>query len=97
VRASADHEALLDVEGVAARLNLSVRHVRRLVAERRIPFLKVGSLLRFDPEQIDAWLRSLTICGFEVSAEAETLPQPPRLGAVRQLQVGRRSGTVAGA
>jgi excisionase family DNA binding protein len=33
-----------------------MRHVRRLVAERRIPFLKWGNLLRFDPHEIAAWL-----------------------------------------
>ncbi len=43
-----DVEPLLDVDGVAARLNISVRHVRRLVAERRIPYLKLGNLLLAD-------------------------------------------------
>jgi len=57
--------SLLDLDGVAARLNLSTRHVRRLVAERRIPFLKVGSCLRFDSEQIELWLRSLAVCSFD--------------------------------
>ncbi len=32
------------------------RHVRRLVAERRIPFVKWGHLLRFDPGEIAARL-----------------------------------------
>ena len=54
-------EPLLDVHEVAARLNITVRHVRRLVAERRIPYLKVGSLLRFDPTEINAWLRHLSV------------------------------------
>ena len=30
--------------------------MRRLVAERRIPFLKWGHLLRFDPDEISRWL-----------------------------------------
>jgi len=47
---------LLDLPGVAERLNVNQRHVRRLVAERRIPFLKWGHLLRFDPAEIEAWL-----------------------------------------
>ena len=54
-------EPLLDIHEVAARLNITVRHVRRLVAERRIPYLKVGSLLRFDPAEINAWLRHLSV------------------------------------
>ena len=31
---------LLDIEGVDEQLGVSVRHVRRLVFERRIPFVK---------------------------------------------------------
>jgi len=40
---------LLTIEQIADHLGVSVRHVRRLVAERRIPFVKWGHLLRFDP------------------------------------------------
>jgi excisionase family DNA binding protein len=47
---------LLDLPAVAERLGVNERHVRRLVAERRIPFLKWGRLLRFDPVEIEAWL-----------------------------------------
>lgn len=47
---------LMDIAGVAARLGVPVRHVRRLVAERRIPYLKWRRLLRFDPAEIEAWL-----------------------------------------
>lgn len=47
---------LMDLPTVAARLGVNHRHVRRLVAERRIPYIKWGHLLRFDPDEIDAWL-----------------------------------------
>jgi excisionase family DNA binding protein len=47
---------LMDIGGVAERLSVRVRYVRRLVAERRIPYIKLGHLLRFDPAQIDEWL-----------------------------------------
>lgn len=50
------HDALWDIDAVARRLGVPVRHVRRLVAERRIPFIKWGHLLRFDPTDIEAWL-----------------------------------------
>ena len=48
---------LLDIAGVASHLGVSVRHVRRLVNERRIPYVKWGHLLRFDPDEINEWLR----------------------------------------
>jgi len=47
---------LMDLPGVAERLGVNHRHIRRLVAERRIPFLKWGHLLRFDPDEIETWL-----------------------------------------
>ena len=47
---------LLDIPGVARYIASSVRHVRRLVAERRIPHIKRGSKLHFDPNEIDAWI-----------------------------------------
>jgi excisionase family DNA binding protein len=47
---------LLDIEGVAEVLGVSVRHVRRLVAERRIPYIKWGRYLRFDPAQLETWI-----------------------------------------
>jgi excisionase family DNA binding protein len=49
-------DALLDVDGVAQALGVTNRHVRRLVAERRIPFFKVGKFVRFDPGELDVWL-----------------------------------------
>jgi excisionase family DNA binding protein len=48
--------SLIDLPALAERLGVTERHVRRLVAERRVPFIKWGHLLRFDPADIDAWL-----------------------------------------
>ena len=53
---SAD-QPLMDLPAVARRLGVNHRHIRRLVAERRIPYLKWGHLLRFDPAAIDEWLQ----------------------------------------
>lgn len=47
---------LLDVTSLADHLGVDVRHIRRLVAERRIPFIKWGHLLRFDPAEIATWI-----------------------------------------
>lgn len=48
---------LLDITATATQLGTSVRHIRRLVAEKRIPYLKVGHLVRFDPEELANWLQ----------------------------------------
>ena len=48
---------LLDPVEFADRLGVSVRYVRRLVAERRIEYVKIGHLVRFEPSQVDAWIK----------------------------------------
>ena len=55
-RADVEAVALVDINVVAARLGVQVRHIRRLVHEPRIPYVKWGHLLRFDPVEIEAWL-----------------------------------------
>jgi excisionase family DNA binding protein len=45
---------LLNLQMVADRLGVSPPHVRRLLSERRIPFLRLGRLLRFDPAELDS-------------------------------------------
>lgn len=47
---------LIDLPALADKLGVTERHVRRLVAERRVPFIKWGHLLRFDPDEIDRWI-----------------------------------------
>lgn len=51
-----ERPALLDYEQLAEWLNDSVRHLRRLVDENRIPYIKVGHFVRFDPVSISDWL-----------------------------------------
>ena len=61
--------ALLDLDGLAARLRVSRRFVRRLVAERRIPYCKIGRFVRFDPDEVERWIAETRI-----GAEAPTPP-----------------------
>jgi excisionase family DNA binding protein len=44
------------MDQVAFRLGTSLRHVRRLVAERRIPIVKVGRFVRFDAHAVEHWV-----------------------------------------
>jgi excisionase family DNA binding protein len=70
---------LLTIDQLAERLGVSIRHIRWLVAERRVPYLKVGWLVRFDPAEITAWL--------------DDARHPQRLGdhrGTQAIQVGRR-------
>ncbi len=47
---------LIAVDTLAAWLGVEVVFVRRLVAERRIPFVKIGRYVRFDPDEVARWI-----------------------------------------
>jgi excisionase family DNA binding protein len=47
---------LVDIQTVARSLGISMRQVRRFVAEKQIPFVRVGHLIRFDPEELNDWI-----------------------------------------
>ena len=49
-------DRLLDVSEVAELLGLSRKHVYGLVESGRIPHLKLGRLVRFHPDSIEAWI-----------------------------------------
>lgn len=51
----------IELVEAASYLNVTERYVRRLVAERRITYLKIGRLLRFAPEDLDAYLEACRI------------------------------------
>jgi excisionase family DNA binding protein len=71
---------LVDIDTLAAHLGVSVRHVRRLVVDRRVPFLKWGHLLRFDPAEIAAWLEESRVAPSSASMShyvaSVTAPEP---------------------
>ncbi len=43
-RSDRGQEPLLDIDDLATRLGVTARFVRRLVEERRVPYLKIGRL-----------------------------------------------------
>jgi hypothetical protein len=52
-------ETLLTEEDVAKQLHVSIASLRRWRLEKRGPqFIKVGSLVRYRPEELEAWLAS---------------------------------------
>ncbi len=60
-RASSERRPLLDVQDVATWLGVDVVFVRRLVSERRIPFLKIGKYVRFDPDEVLFWMDRMRV------------------------------------
>ena len=54
---STETEQMIDIAGLAERLGVGERFVRRLVEERRIPFFKIGRHVRFRPDDVELWIR----------------------------------------
>jgi excisionase family DNA binding protein len=52
---------LLTIEELADHLGVTVRHIRRLISEKRVPYVKVGRFVRFDPTAVAASLHRSTI------------------------------------
>jgi excisionase family DNA binding protein len=64
-------DQLLSPQEVANRLGTSLRFVRRLVLERRIPFIKVGRHVRIAASDLDAFIAAGRV-------EASSLPSSSR-------------------
>jgi excisionase family DNA binding protein len=56
---SNDSRQLLTIAEAAEMLNVGERFIRRLVAERRIVFRKVGRHIRFRPSDLDNYIESV--------------------------------------
>jgi excisionase family DNA binding protein len=47
---------LLDIQQVATYTGLSVHTLYTMVSQRRIPFVKMGRLTKFDRQELDRWI-----------------------------------------
>ena len=47
---------LLDIQHVATYTGLSVHTLYTMVSQRRIPFVKLGRLTKFDRVELDKWI-----------------------------------------
>ena len=58
---------LIDIREAAEYTGLSPHTVYTMVSQRRIPFVKVGRLVKFDLDLLDKWIKQNTV-----------MPMPPR-------------------
>lgn len=65
---------LLTITDLAELLGVNPRHIRRLVFEKRVPYIKWGHLIRFDPADIKTWLDA----NRQTRPSAPPVPSPPR-------------------
>jgi len=52
---------LINVREASEYLDLSVNTIYSLVSKRRIPFVKMGRLTKFDLEKIDDWIKENSV------------------------------------
>lgn len=48
----------LSVKELAEKLAVKESWLRSQVFKRNIPFIKIGALIRFDPEEVSQWINS---------------------------------------
>lgn len=61
-------DRLLTVEAAAERMSTSVRFVRRLIAERRIAYVKIGRHVRITEADITAFIQAGRIAPMDISS-----------------------------
>ena len=52
---------LLDIREVATYTGLSIHTLYTMVSQRRIPFVKLGRLTKFDRYEVDRWIASHSV------------------------------------
>ena len=62
-------EGHMSVKDAAGYTGLSPYTIYTMVNQRRIPFVKVGRLVKFDLDLLDRWIKQNTV-----------MPMPPRAG-----------------
>jgi excisionase family DNA binding protein len=80
-------DTLLSVEQAAERLGTSVRFVRRLIAERRIAYVKVGRHVRLDPTDVEAFIAASRV---EIRPSSVAALPHRRRSSRRASQAARR-------
>ena len=61
-------QRLMSVKETAAYTGLSHHTVYTMVSQRRIPYVKVGRLVKFDQAMLDSWIKQHTV-----------MPMPPKV------------------
>jgi excisionase family DNA binding protein len=67
-------ETLLCIEELAGVLKVADQTIRKWVFQKKIPFVKIGKVIRFRPSQIDKWIDSggLAACAVNDIENEET-------------------------
>ena len=68
----------LTVEEVAGLLQVSPRHIYKLVEEHKIPHVRIGAAVRFDPKDISEWVSKMAAANAPDDSATVQLPRTRR-------------------
>ena len=58
VNAAEDKAALWDLNTLCANTHIKLETIRKFIFQKRIPFVKIGKLVRFRPGEIECWINN---------------------------------------
>lgn len=77
------NQALLSADALSQRLGVKRGYVFQNYKRLGIPYYKIGNLLRFDPAEVDEWLKK---CQKGLEAKAPCLPLGTSGVVLREVQ-----------
>ena len=52
---------LLKIKEVSERTGLSVHTLYKMVSQHRVPYVKLGGALLFNPDELDKWIKDSSV------------------------------------
>ena len=84
-------QVLVTADVVARWLGTTPRHVQRLVTEKRIPYVKVGHFVRFDPQDVEHWIHAHKVETVEEVETGQPIWVTHRPGSMRRSEIAPRA------
>ncbi|MDR0707417.1 MAG: helix-turn-helix domain-containing protein [Treponema sp.] len=72
-------EHLIDITELERRTAIKQATLRKYVAQRKIPFIKIGRLVRFDLFEIEAWIRERKVPALKGMEARQDIPENRQL------------------
>ena len=74
---------LLDAKQVVKKWKISARNLHELTQTGKIRSVRIGRLVRYDPRDLDAYLESIKVGGYDHMRKAAQNAAPPKNGGAR--------------
>jgi excisionase family DNA binding protein len=81
-------EHLIDIAELERRTAIKQATLRKYVVQRKIPFVKIGRLVRFDTAEIEAWVKERKVPVLKGEKMQEGKPESGRLDFQEPPKIG---------